>query len=73
LSDGTSTSFVVPSEASLLRILREQGVTDLGALVKKGLDAAEEVAEKEDEPPVVDVFISAHYVYVYHEPGPATP
>jgi hypothetical protein len=62
MNENPSTSFTILSQAALLRLLREQGVTDLEALVQKGLDVAQEAAEKSDE--AIDIFISPHYVYI---------
>jgi hypothetical protein len=54
------------SKASMLRLLKEQGITDLQKLVQKGLDAARAGSTSDDEPGT-SLFITRHYVYVRRE------
>jgi hypothetical protein len=64
-----STSTTLLSTASVLRMLRKQGINDLEDLIEQSLG----IAEEDDEPAVYDLFISTHYVYVYSEPTTTPP
>ena len=57
------TSRIVLSKAAMLRMLQEQGITDLQNLVQKGL----EVAQADPVSKSVDVYISSHFVYWHRD------
>jgi hypothetical protein len=57
-----STRVTVVSQNSLMRMLREQGVTDLDDLVTKGLETAQG-AVKEGADDSGCVFMCEHYVF----------
>jgi hypothetical protein len=46
--------------------MREQGITDLDDIVRKGLDVAQEAADKSDAPTFGAVFIHKSFCF-YHE------
>jgi hypothetical protein len=52
---------VVMSEAAILKMLKDQGITNLEKLVQKGCDITR-AAEKSGS-----IFISEHYVYVHRD------
>ncbi len=57
------TSRIVLSKAAMLRMLQEQGITDLQNLVQKGL----EIAQADPVSESVDVYISSHFVYWHRD------
>ena len=65
MNEDATTRVTVFSQNALLRMLREQGVTDLDDLVTKGLDSAQAAVDDGAVQGPGDVFISAHYVYVH--------
>jgi hypothetical protein len=50
----------------VLAKMREQGITDLDDIVRKGLDVAQEAADKSDAPTFGAVFIHKSFCF-YHE------
>ncbi len=68
-SGAQGTSVTMLSVPALLRMLREDGVVDLEDLVERARAVVEEAGGKEDEAPIVDILVHAHFALVYHEPS----